>query len=393
MMRRATGFSLLLGFSISCGDPTATTLTSGAVSSPSGAVATASGSASPQADLAFVERARAVATSCNWSDDQGFEDCKALDAVLAAKLSPPQAFAAAELLLADPKPAVRRVGLSLLNQTVAPSPSPAPPLGTALVLIKAAESETVPALDLRLAMAAASLPKSDDLQKPLEALLRNASVPKRATALVFFSKGDGDPPWVRSILLEAGKDKEPEIRLAATRGLFGRFLSQRGETCKLLVEALQDPEVRVRDAARSGLVGSIDVMLEDDKRGLIGGRAAPFSKSCDEDEVVAAYKSLEKDVRDKKVSTDARALFHNGALLRGPWNTREPITEKAKQRRDFAVKELTAIAKDKKAPRSARLTAIRGLRLKIAGDTKATLAALSKDADDVVAKAAAGPEE
>lgn len=388
MMRRVSGFVLLLATLSACEDSS----TAGASGAPAGSVSSSepapASSARSDVDVAFVARARAVATGCTWSDDSGFDDCKALDAVLAAKLATPQAFAAAEVMLADKQPAVRRVGLSLFSQTVAPSPSPAPPLSTALALIKAAESETVPALDLRMALSAASLPKSDELQKPLESFLQNASVAKRSTALVFLSGGQSDPPWVRAILLAALKDKEPEIRLAATRGLFGRFLSDRGETCKQLAEMLNDADVRVRDAARSALVGSIDVMLDDEKRGLIGGRAAPFSKSCDDDEVAAAYKSLEKDVREKKVSVDARALFHNGALLRGPWNTRDPISEKAKQHRDLAVKELTAIAKDKKAPRSARLTAIRGLRLKIAGDTKSVLTELSKDADEVVAKAA-----
>ena len=393
MLRRAYGLVLVLF--AGCENPPAVATSSTAASSGSGAsigsAAPPVSSLGPRVDMALFERARAVVKGCPWNDDTGFGECKPLDAVLAPKLAPPPAFATAELMLADGEPRLRRVGLSILNEALAASPAPLPPLSTSLALIKAAETEAVPALELRLAMAAASLPKSDELRAPLEKLLRSASTPKRATALVFLSKGEADPPWVKDILLESTKDKDPEIRIGATRGLFGRFVSHRSETCAALAAGLSDEDVRVRDAARFAIVGNIDVMIDDPKRGLIGGRASPFSKPCDEAEVAAAYARLDKDVREKKVSLEARALFHNGALLHMAWKGADPPDDKAGKRRDLAVKDLTAIAKDKKAPVLARLTAIRGLRLKIAGDTKQTLGELAKDADETVAKAASTP--
>ena len=351
-----------------------------------------SASAASRLEDGVLLRARRIATECKWDDDKGFDVCAALDTLTAEKTEPAVRYAAAEKLLADPEPTARRVGLALIS--AASDPVTKMPLEVQLALVEAAKKEVVPALDLRLAIAVAQIEKkADELREPLEALVRTGPTDVRAVALMSIMRGAEDPPWVLALVTAALKDEDPRIRKAALSGFnAGRFQGHRSETCNLLREMLADPDVEVRSAARRSIMGNLDMMIDDPKRGLIGGRVWPNARQCDEPEVDAAYDSEAKDEREKHTSPEARALFHTGALLRGPFHG-DKLSEKSKARRDLSVRELTAIAKDTKAPQLARLHAIRGLRLKVAGDNDKLLGALAKDHDEVVAKAASAPAD
>jgi hypothetical protein len=335
--------------------------------------------------------ARVVAAECPWSDVKGIDDCAVNEAMMRELLMGPVWYEAGTALLADASPALRFIALSFVSQ--GSSQRPGVPPETQLALAKAAEVETAPLLQLRLAIKTSSIDKKvDAMREPMERFVRKAPPHVRAVAMMNLTTGDKDPAWVEALVAEGLADKQPMVRRAALIGLTERRREGRGEeVCKQLREALGDEAVEVRRAARNAIFGERDSYVEDPERGRIYAHVwSALNERCKAADMDAAYASHDADAGDKLLSIEAIAEFHEMTLRRGRFEGDSP-TGKAKRRRDLAVKELTAIAKDGAAPQAARVDAVRGLRLKLAGDSQALLAELAKDSNEAVAKAASQP--
>ena len=329
----------------------------------------------------LAERARALATKCAWSDDSGFgEDCSPAEA-FASEAEPKgpgtAAGDAAVHLLRDADPRVRRMGLALWSKVAERARDEAK-----VALVELALGDETPALDLRLAYAAAVMPgKGDALRPAFERLVRTGPVAARVTVLLFMHAAEDDPPWLLALAEEALRDAEPAVRAAAVHGLGGRAGFAHEATCSTWVGALNDRAGEVRQRARLCIVGSIDIWHDDAKRGLIAGRASPHAKPCAEPDMKAAFDSADADRAKKLLGDEADAELWAAALRRKLPEARATEAQRA----------LEALASDRRRSQRARVIATRALA-QHRDDHRELLATLARDPDPEVAKAAAAHE-